>query len=75
MKIGLEEMEYFYIMGYQLKERVNKEAEGSGTGGADINALQSDYQKNKEIVVDLLVKNVLFVNLEIPKVVKGDFKK
>ena len=39
-----------------------------------MNALQVDYQKNKEQVVDLLVKNVLAVNLEIPKVVKGDFK-
>ena len=36
--------------------------------------LQKDYQKNKEMVVDLLVKNVLSVNIEIPKVVKGVFE-
>ena len=35
--------------------------------------IQKDFQKHKEIVVDLLVKNVLSVNIEIPKVVKGEF--
>ena len=35
--------------------------------------IHKDFQKNKEIVVDLLVKNVLSVNIEIPKVVKGAF--
>ena len=35
--------------------------------------IQKDFQKNKEAVVDLLVKNVLSVNIEIPKVVKGNF--
>ena len=35
--------------------------------------LQRDFQKNKDLVVDLLVKNVLSVNIEVPKVVKGNF--
>ena len=35
--------------------------------------LQQDYVRNKETVIDLLVKNVLTVNLEIPKVLKQDF--
>lgn len=35
--------------------------------------LQKDYQRNKETVVDLLVKNVMSVSIEIPKVVKGNF--
>jgi len=32
-----------------------------------------DFDKNKDIAIDLLVKNVLSVNIEIPKVVKGAF--
>ena len=35
--------------------------------------IQRDFMKNKDLVVDLLVKNVLSVNIEIPKVVKGAF--
>ena len=35
--------------------------------------IQKDYIKNKDSVVDLLVRNVLTVNIEIPKVVKGTF--
>lgn len=35
--------------------------------------IQKDYARNRDAVVDLLVKNVLSVNIEIPKVVKGDF--
>jgi hypothetical protein len=35
--------------------------------------IEEDYAKNKDMVVDLLVKNVLSVNIEIPKVVKGAF--
>jgi hypothetical protein len=56
-----------------LRQKIDRDAEGSASGGADLNALQGDYQRHKEQVVDLLVKNVLSVNIEIPKVVKGDF--
>ena len=35
--------------------------------------IQADFKKNKESVVELLVRNVLSVNIEIPKVVKGAF--
>ena len=44
------------------------------SGDTDIQHLQRDYTKNKDVVVDLLVKNVLSVNIEIPKVVKGAFE-
>ena len=39
----------------------------------DMETIQKDYIKNKDSVVDLLVRNVLTVNIEIPKVVKGTF--
>ena len=35
--------------------------------------IERDYAQNKERVIDLLVSNVLAVNIEIPKVVKGTF--
>jgi hypothetical protein len=56
-----------------LSERIENEARGEAQG-TDIDSLQKDYQRNKETVVDLLVKNVLAVNIEIPKVVKGEFQ-
>jgi hypothetical protein len=43
------------------------------TGPEVMADIQKDYQKNKEAVVDLLVKNVLAVNIEIPRVVKGTY--
>jgi hypothetical protein len=35
--------------------------------------IERDYAANKDLVIDLLVSNVLSVNIEIPKVVKGTF--
>ena len=58
----------------QLKKKINEEGQGeAGQDTANIEQLQRDYTKNKEQVVDLLVKNVLSVNIEIPRVVKGVF--
>ena len=59
----------------QLKKRIQSEGEGdSSAQSANVEQLQREYTKNKEQVVDLLVKNVLAVNIEIPKVVKGTFE-
>jgi hypothetical protein len=35
--------------------------------------IEEDYAHNRDSVVELLVRNVLSVNIEIPKVVKGAF--
>ena len=62
------------MIGIQLKQRIQEEGQGDTKGKeADIDALQRDYTKHKDQVVDLLVKNVLSVNIEIPKVVKGTY--
>eukprot|EP00349_Pseudokeronopsis_sp_Brazil_P000736 CAMPEP_0202957454 /NCGR_PEP_ID=MMETSP1396-20130829/1838_1 /ASSEMBLY_ACC=CAM_ASM_000872 /TAXON_ID= /ORGANISM="Pseudokeronopsis sp., Strain Brazil" /LENGTH=93 /DNA_ID=CAMNT_0049674925 /DNA_START=80 /DNA_END=361 /DNA_ORIENTATION=- len=58
----------------RLERKINDEAQESDNQGADLGKLQADYSKNKEQVIDLLVKNVLTVNLEIPKVLKGEVK-
>ena len=36
--------------------------------------LEKDFEANKGEVIDLLLKNVTQVNIEIPKVVKGVFE-
>ncbi|CDW77181.1 atpase h+ transporting v1 subunit g isoform 1 [Stylonychia lemnae] len=58
----------------RLKQQIAEEGSADGNQEQrDMDNIQRDFQKNKEIVVDLLVKNVLSVNIEIPKVVKGTF--
>ena len=58
----------------RLKKRIENEGSADGKQEAvDMEQIQKDYVKNKELVVDLLVRNVLSVNIEIPKVVKGTF--
>jgi sortase (surface protein transpeptidase) len=40
---------------------------------ADVNSLKSDYNLNKNKVIDYLIDNVLDVDLAIPAVIKGNF--
>ena len=62
----------------ELKKKIN---EGDGNKGQSDNhqasvtmeTIEKDYAENKNRVIDLLVSNVLSVNIEIPKVVKGTF--
>ena len=57
-----------------MKQKIDEEGASDGNNEQrDMDNIQRDFQKNKETVVDLLVKNVLSVNIEIPKVVKGAF--
>ena len=57
-----------------LKKKIESESGKDGSKeGVDMKTIEADYAKNREAVVDLLVKNVLTVNIEIPKVVKGAF--
>ena len=58
----------------KLKNKIESEGNTDGSKETvDMETIQKDYVKNKELVVDLLVSNVLSVNIEIPKVVKGNF--
>ena len=57
-----------------MKQRIDEEGASDGNQEQkDMDNIHRDFQKNKDAVVDLLVKNVLSVNIEIPKVVKGAF--
>ena len=57
-----------------MKKKIESEGTGDGKQDqVDMEAIQKDYLNNKETVVDLLVRNVLSVSIEIPRVVKGNF--
>lgn len=57
----------------KLKARIEKEADAGKTEMVSMERIKADYEANKAAVVELLVRNVLSVNIEIPKVVKGTF--
>lgn len=57
-----------------MKKKIESEGTGDGKQDqVDMETIQKDYLNNKETVVDLLVRNVLSVSIEIPRVVKGNF--
>ncbi len=37
--------------------------------------IKRDFEANKEAVMKMLLQNVINVNIEVPRVVKGDFEK
>jgi V-type H+-transporting ATPase subunit G len=39
----------------------------------EITSIQEDYDENKDKVIDFLIDRVMNVDLEIPRVVKGDY--
>ncbi|CAK77715.1 unnamed protein product (macronuclear) [Paramecium tetraurelia] len=41
---------------------------------AEIDKIYQDYEANKLAVVDMLIKRVIEVKLEVPRVVKGQFE-
>ena len=63
----------------ELKKKINEGGDAANKGSDNHQAtvtmetIEKDYAENKNRVIDLLVSNVLSVNIEIPKVVKGTF--
>ncbi|TNV73018.1 hypothetical protein FGO68_gene9636 [Halteria grandinella] len=57
-----------------LKSKIENEKGGEASKEqVDMKVIEEDYARNRDSVVELLVRNVLSVNIEIPKVVKGAF--
>ena len=50
------------------------QAKGATQDDAVYEAIASDYEANKDAVIEMLIANVMNVNIEIPKVVRGDFE-
>jgi len=53
---------------------VNDEAKSQASSQVDMKDLERDFKDNVDRVCELLVHNVLSVNIEIPKVVKGVYE-
>ncbi len=69
--------EHEYQVQYEaLKKKINEgngDKDGAKQEAVTMDVIEKDYNQNKERVIDLLVSNVLSVNIEIPKVVKGAY--
>ena len=52
------------------------EDQGSGEAAMRKNAqqIENDFNQNKDAVMKMLLQNVINVNIEIPRVIKGDFE-
>ena len=48
-------------------------ANQNADGGSSLEQIENDFVDNKEDVIQMLIQNVMNVDIEIPKVVKGDF--
>ena len=50
-------------------------SQGNEKGDAEIlAAIEKDFENNQDAVVEMLIGNVMNVNIDIPKVVKGNFE-
>jgi hypothetical protein len=49
-------------------------AKGSSNDEKTYQAIAADFGANYEAVIDMLIGNVMNVNIEIPKVIRGDFE-
>ena len=59
-------------MGVQIEAEIDR-SEKTASGAINIEQLKADYENNKESVIDFLVANCMKVDIEVPRVVKGDF--
>ena len=60
----------------QIKEKkaqIDRDAAGVNMG-VSFEQLEGEYRKNRANVVELLLQNCVDVDLEIPRVVKGQFE-
>ena len=72
LKVFEAEQKKLYEAAYKiLAERIEAEANSKKKNVVPSELIERDYEENKEQVVAQLVKHVLTVDLEIPKVVRG----
>ena len=58
-------------------KKAELEAADGGNKGDDTNdmaVINADYERNKAEVITMLIKNVMTVNKDIPRVVRGNFE-
>lgn len=59
----------------QKKQEINDvdAANQKADGGSSLEQIEADFEGNKEAVIQMLIQNVMNVDIEIPKTVKGEF--
>jgi len=66
-EIFLEDKAKLYERSKRDEEKVKSQSNSSGT-------IESDFMANKDKVISDLMDRILTVNLDVPRVVKGNFK-
>jgi len=51
----------------------NEQQSVNASEQVSMESIHKDFLKNKDPVIEMLIKNVINVNVDIPRVVKGDF--
>ena len=59
-----------------IEEKKREIAEADKNAGEEDNTAQipADYEANKDEVISMLIGNIMNVNIDIPRVVKGNFE-
>ena len=60
----------------QRKKEIDQSHEYTGSGNDEemVAAISKDFDQNNEEVIEMLIRNVMNVNIDIPRVVKGNFE-
>ena len=58
---------------FQIKDQIERDSANQQSAGVSFEQLEAQYHENKARVVDILIENTMNVDIEIPKVVKGQF--
>lgn len=60
----------------ELEAKMAAEDSNGGAASIEKNAaiIKKDFEANKDAVMQMLLQNVIKVNIEVPKVIKGDFE-
>lgn len=51
----------------------NEQQSANASEQVSMESIHKDFLNNKDPVIEMLIKNVINVNVDIPRVVKGDF--
>ena len=58
----------------EMEAQLEREAQKMQGQSTNLDVVRQEYDQNREKVIELLLKNVMTVDCEIPRVVKGHFE-
>jgi hypothetical protein len=57
----------------RIERARNEQQSANASEQVSMESIHKDFLNNKDPVIEMLIKNVINVNVDIPRVVKGDF--